>query len=169
MSGEADRNLWIAESRDDGLTFGREAPAAGSSSGACGCCGVGALADRAGSLFVLYRSAAQKVHRDAHLLFSRDHAATFSNATLQEWNIDACPMSTFALAETRDHVLAAWETGGQVQWTRINPQTGQTSAVVTAPGAAVNRKHPAIAGNARGDTILVWAEDTGWNKGGSIA
>ncbi len=79
MAGEADRNVWIAQSHDDGQSFGREAPAAASSTGACGCCGLGALADRAGSLFVLYRSAAQKVHRDAHLLFSRDHAATFSN------------------------------------------------------------------------------------------
>ena len=169
MAGEADRNVWITESHDDGQTFGREAPAAASSTGACGCCGLGALADRAGSLFVLYRSASQKVHRDARLLFSRDHGATYSNATLQEWNIDACPMSTFALAETSERVLAAWETAGQVHWTRINPQTGQASATMAAPGVATNRKHPAIAGNANGETILVWAEDTGWNKGGSLA
>jgi hypothetical protein len=40
---------------------------------------------------------------------------------------------------------------------------------MAAPGVATNRKHPAIAGNANGETILVWAEDTGWNKGGSLA
>ena len=93
MSGEADRNVWIARSEDDGRSFGREAPAAASSTGACGCCGLGALADRAGSLFVLYRLAAKKrVHRDAHLLLPFTCVKTsFSDATLQEWNIDACP------------------------------------------------------------------------------
>ena len=40
---------------------------------------------------------------------------------------------------------------------------------VAAPGASRGRKHPAVAGNDRGETILVWTEGMGWNRGGSVA
>ena len=44
---------------------------------------------------------------------------------------------------------------------------GRESASDEAP--THGRKHPALAGNARGETILAWTEGTGWNKGGSLA
>jgi hypothetical protein len=168
-SGEADGNLWIARSTDDGASFAREAPAATAGTGACGCCGVGALADRHGAVYVLYRSATEVVHRGAHLLFSRDGASPFTSATLEEWNVAACPMSSFALAEGRDVVVAAWETAGRVAWARIDPTTGRAGDLVPASGPATNQKHPALAVNARGNVMLVWTEDTGWNKGGAVA
>ena len=34
---------------------------------------------------------------------------------------------------------------------------------------AKGRKHPVVAGNARGETILAWTEGVGWNRGGSVA
>ena len=40
---------------------------------------------------------------------------------------------------------------------------------VAAPGAGNGRKHPALAVNAKGETLLVWAKGTGWQKGGSLA
>jgi hypothetical protein len=40
---------------------------------------------------------------------------------------------------------------------------------VAAPGAGKGRKHPAVAVNARGETILAWTEGMGWNRGGSVA
>ena len=43
------------------------------------------------------------------------------------------------------------------------------SAATSAPGDASNRKHPAVAASAEGRTLLVWVEDTGWLKGGSLA
>ena len=46
---------------------------------------------------------------------------------------------------------------------------GSRSATIDAPGSTKNRKHPVVAGNARGETLLTWAEGTGWNKGGSVA
>ena len=45
--------------------------------GACGCCGLKAFADRNGTLYVLYRSATEVVHRDIYLLISRDHGQHF--------------------------------------------------------------------------------------------
>jgi hypothetical protein len=40
---------------------------------------------------------------------------------------------------------------------------------VAAPGEARGRKHPAVAGNDRGESILVWTEGMGWERGGSLA
>src|SRR5205085_10598651 len=88
---------------------------------------------------------------------------------VQKWNVRTCPMSSFALAEADGAVLAAWETEGQVYYTRIDPESGKRSETTPAPGTGKGRKHPAVAGNARGETILVWTEGMGWNKGGSLA
>jgi hypothetical protein len=78
-------------------------------------------------------------------------------------------MSTYALADAPTGILAAWETDGQVQWLRMDPATGRRSDLVFAPGATEQRKHPVIAANARGETLLAWTEGTGWNKGGGLA
>ena len=166
--GEDDRRVWMAKSADGGRTFAPEVAASDPSTGACGCCGLSALADRAGNLYVLYRSATEVVHRDTYLLTSRDKGHTFASDKLQEWNIGACPMSTFSLSTSASDILAAWETGGQVQWLRIDT-AGRRSAVIAAAGSASDRKHPVVARNSRGETLLAWTEGTGWNKGGGLA
>src|SRR5262249_17627387 len=63
-------------------------------------------------------------------------------------------------------VLAAWETQGQVYYARVDPKP---SPPVQAPGHSRGRKHPVVAANAKGETILVWTEGMGWNRGGSLA
>jgi len=166
---EGARRVWVAASNDDGRSFASEIPASDEATGACGCCGVRALADRQGVLYMLYRSAREIVHRDTYLLISRDQARTFSSQQIQDWNVGACPMSTFSLSASAGGMLAAWETAGQVQWLRLDPTNSRPSTVTTPPGSAGNRKHPAIAGNARGETLLAWTEGTGWNKGGAVA
>jgi hypothetical protein len=40
---------------------------------------------------------------------------------------------------------------------------------VSAPGKGENRKYPALAGNAQGDTIFVWTAGMAWKKGGRVA
>jgi len=166
--GEADRRVWVTRSTDDGATFSPEVAASRPETGTCGCCGVGAFADRRGTLFLLYRSATDTVHRDTYLLTSRDAVRTFSSTKLQDWNIGACPMSTFSFGESSRDVLAAWETDGQVQWLRIDSRSGARSAIVIPPGSTRNRKHPVIATNPRGETLLAWTEGTAWNKGGEL-
>jgi hypothetical protein len=75
--GEENRCVWVARSTDEGRTFGREERANPDATGACGCCGMRAFADRQGTVFVLYRSATEKVHRDMHVLVSTDHGGSF--------------------------------------------------------------------------------------------
>jgi hypothetical protein len=40
---------------------------------------------------------------------------------------------------------------------------------IAAPGEGKRRKYPVMAENVRGETILVWTEGMGWEKGGSVA
>ncbi len=166
---ESDRRLWLTRSSDDGRTFPPETAASNAALGACGCCGVRALADRRGALRILFRTAVELTNRDTYLLTSYDRGATFSSDLMQPWQVGACPMSTFGLFEAGTDVLAAWETGGQLQWLRIDETTSRRSNWTTPPGRATNRRYPAIAGNPRGDVLLAWIEDASWNKGGSLA
>jgi hypothetical protein len=167
--GERGRRMWVARSRDQGATFAPEEPALDRETGACACCGTRALADRRGTLYALYRAATEDVGRDMTLLISRDQGEQFRGWAIHPWKINACPMSSESLADSEGGVLAAWETQGQVYFARIDPETGKLSSPTSPPGAEGGRKHPAVAANARGETILVWTEGTGWQKGGTLA
>ncbi|MEO8484236.1 MAG: hypothetical protein ABI634_18640 [Acidobacteriota bacterium] len=166
---EADRRVWIARSSNDGGAFLPEAAVSNAAAGACGCCGVRALADRRGVVRLLVRSAVEMMNRDTYLLTSYDKGVTFSSDLMQPWNVGACPMSTFSLSEVGTDVLAAWETGGQLQWLRIDESTSRRSNWTTPAGSATNRRYPSIAGNARGEVALAWIEGASWNRGGSLA
>jgi hypothetical protein len=78
-------------------------------------------------------------------------------------------MSSESLAESAGGVLAAWETQGQVYYTRIDPRSSARPRPIPAPGKAGDRKHPSVAANDLGTVILVWTEGAGWQKGGSLA
>ena len=167
--GEANRRAWVARSSDDGATFMREEAASPGTLGACGCCGTGAFVDRDGSLYLLFRAARDAGHRDSVLLGSTDRGQTFSSRSLQEWNVRVCPMSTFSLAEGGDAVVAAWETAGQIYWTRVDAPNDRTRASIEAPGASGSRKHPSIARNSRGETLVAWTDGMAWSRGGTLA
>ncbi len=171
--GEANRRVWVARSSDEGKTFSREAPAYAEPTGACGCCGMRAFASGRGkggsSVYMLYRSATDQVNRDMYLLASHDAGKKFRGERIHPWKIGACPMSTASIAEGDGAVLAAWETEGQVYYAAMDAATSKLSNPVSAPGPGGRRKHPVVARNTRGDTILVWTEGTGWKQGGSLA
>ncbi len=166
---ETTRRVWVAESDDDGATFRRETPASPIEQGACGCCGMAGLITSRGQLALLYRAARDLVHRDTFLLLSTGTLRDFTATRLQAWNVGACPMSSFSLSEGGGGVLAAWETGGQVQFARIDPTTGTPSPAVRAPGTSTARKHPVAVSNSRGDVLFAWTEDMRWQRGGSLA
>ncbi|MFX5752306.1 hypothetical protein ABTE32_23080, partial [Acinetobacter baumannii] len=51
---------------------------------------------------------------------------------------------------------------------KLAPGTNSLGKPVAAPGDGKKRKHPAVAANDKGETMLVWTEGTEWNKGGSL-
>lgn len=169
LDGEGQRRVWLARSTDDGRTFEAETPVSPDKNGACGCCGMGALAAEGGNLYMLYRGAREMVHRDMYLLTSRDGGKTFQSIDLHPWQIGACPMSTVSLAAGQGRVLLAWETEKQVYFAAIDLNSRSAGTPIAAPGESKNRKHPAIAVNRTGEILLVWTEGTGWKRGGSLA
>jgi hypothetical protein len=168
-NGEANRRVWVARSTDDGKTFAREVAAYSEPTGACGCCGMRAFADDRGTLYILYRAATESIHRDMVLLVSNDHGKEFFGERVAKWELNACPMSTAAISEAGSNVLIAWETAGQVFFAHIRQGTDRILDVGAAPGGAQDRKHPTLAGNTRGETLLAWTEGTAWQRGGSVA
>lgn len=169
QGGEIGRRMFVARSKDEGATFAPEESALDRDTGACACCGTRALADHRGEVFAIYRAATGGFERDMTLLRSGDRGEHFRCASVHPWRINACPMSSASLAECGDGVLAAWETKGQVYFAPIVPKTTKVAQPVSPPGGGGGRKHPAVAGNAEGETILVWTEGTGWQKGGALA
>ena len=167
--GEEHRRVWVARSTDEGKTFAREVPAWNEPTGACGCCGLRAFADRQGRVHLFYRAATESVNRDMYLLTSDNRGQSFSGMLFDRWKLNACPMSSAALADGTNGLLAAWETQGQVYFASLNPKKPQPVSSIPATGAAGKRKHPVLAANLRGETLLVWTEGTGWKKGGSLA
>jgi len=170
-NGEAHRRVFMARSSDDGRTFSREVavdPQIGDEPiGACGCCGMRALADSRGTLYIFYRAATEGIHRDMTLLVSHDHGAHFVADRAAKWEINACPMSTDFISDSSSGILVAWETAGQVFYARVTPD-GNISKSVAAPGPGGDRKHPLAIANAQGQTLLAWTDGTGWQRGGSV-
>jgi hypothetical protein len=166
-SGNEDtRRVWIARSEDAGATFAPERSVWSEATGACNCCGLRALMTPGGALHLLYRSATALTHRDMYALMSTDGSATFAGRRLHPWTVGACPMTSMSLAHAGDRVLGAWETDGQIYVADLNATSAAPVAAAKNPG---HRKHPRLAVNARGDTLLVWTEGTAWARGGDLA
>lgn len=168
IQGEDHRRVWLAHSTDDGATFDRETAISPPDTGACGCCGMGALADEKGNVYLLYRSARAIVHRDMYLLVSRDRGRTFEATNLHPWEIGACPMSTVSLAHAGEQILFSWETNRQVYFAKLDLRTASLGKPIAPAGIGNSRKHPAIAAKRTGEVLLCWTEGTGWKKGGSL-
>jgi hypothetical protein len=167
-SGEDKRRVYLAQSSDGGATFTPERAISPAATGACACCGMAALASRRGELFVMYRTAREIVHRDMELLVSKDRGASFNAVDLQPWNIGACPMTTSSLVAVNGRVLAAWETNKQVFFSDVTRAGSFPVTPIPAPNTGKDRKHPSIAVNAAGDTLMAWTDGTGWKRGGTL-
>ena len=144
--GEFNRQVWVTRSSDEGRTFAPDVAAWSEPVGACGCCGLRAMADSHGRLYILFRSATESVHRDMYLLSaaaSADQSLQFEGFKVHPWQVDYCVMSTAALAEGPQGMLAAWETEEQIYFGRVSDD-GKSLAPIAAPGKSQRRKHPAL-------------------------
>ena len=164
--GEEHRRIYLAASTDDGARFSTET-AHQMPGGNCGCCRLDSVFDAQGALQVLYRAAARGVHRDATWLTIQGGKA-LPPVTLQAWELPACPMTTFALADTGGRLVAVWETAHQIYTSTLDRSVRRASRPDAMQGSAL-RKHPALAINGAGDRLFAWTEGTAWARGGHVA
>jgi hypothetical protein len=168
-AGEADRHVWVARSSDDGNSFAPETDFTPGDLGACGCCGMKAFTSDRGDLFMLYRSASQTIHRDIFLVGSHDSGKTLTSTKLAPWEASVCVMSTASMCSTPDGgAEAAVEQQGNIVLFDIPPGQLAPKRSLPMPGTDRNRKHPSIAANHDGQTLVAWSEGTGWARGGRI-
>jgi hypothetical protein len=167
--GEASRRVYAARSSDGGATFSREVAVSDEDAGACGCCGIRAGAGSNGVGYVLYRTAREEVHRDANLIVFGKEGASYEQFLIDPWELGGCPMTTAALLPSDRGVTAAWETDGQVLFARYSEDGERKAGPFSPPGKGGFRKHPVLARNGQGETIVVWTDGTGWKRGGGLA
>jgi hypothetical protein len=162
--GEANRRVWLSVSNDDGKTFDTEKPMLTQATGVCGCCGMRLGIDAKGNLLAIYRAANSET-RDIYVLHESPDAKGYAATKVETMVTKSCPMSTASVAEQGGRTLAAWETAGQVS---LGAVSADGINPVAAPGKGNNRKHPSVAINKNGQSLLAWTEGTAWKRGGSI-
>jgi len=91
--------------------------------------------------------------------------APFEDALIDPWELRACPVATTTLVAGEDGPTVAWETRGQV-WLAAVSDLGTRFA--PAGQAESRRKNPALAVNARGETLFAWADGPGFRSGGTL-
>lgn len=162
---DAERSVYMAVSHDNGQIFETARPVNADAEGVCDCCGLHAMADRAGAVRVSYRGAGDNVRRGQRLLTSHDAGRTFTDELIAPWEINACPISTTSLTDGPDGMLVSWETAGQVYVSDVDTLAHRASPAGTAEG---RRKNPAVAVNGRGERLLVWGDGISWQSGGTF-
>src|SRR5262245_22952475 len=166
-SGDANRKVFGIHSKDEGKTFSPVEAVWDDGKGACACCTTEALEADAGTILLLYRSAEKNVNRDTYLLTSKDHGKTFAGQRVDGWEINACPMTSYALVQTRLGIFFAWENKGLVQLVRT--AAGKILTPVSPSGEGHDRKFPSLAANSKGEMLLAWTEGSHYRKGGDLA
>ena len=162
---DADRAVYMVASRDEGFIFELARPINAEAEGACACCGLSALTDDTGAIYLSYRGARDNVGRGQRLLTSRDAGRTFTDELIQPWNLGACPVATTRVSPGPFGMTVAWETQGQVYFAGVD----QLEDHVSPPGKAdARRKNPAVAVNRRGETLLAWGDGSGFRSGGAL-
>jgi hypothetical protein len=165
--GETNRAVFLAMSTDDGGSFTPERAISPAGTGACGCCGLTVFANTRGDAFVMFRTARSMMQRDMALLVSSDHGGSFRETFSHPWSVGMCPMSSAAVNTAGELTLAAWETAGRVHLGRFS--NAEWKPDVRAVGPLKGAKHPRLATNVRGETLMVWTDGTGWQRGGALS
>jgi len=161
--GEINRRVFVLKSTDNGGTFAKPKIANGDDPGVCACCSLKTFVSPSGELLTLYRAARSMGQRDITLMSSKDGGATFQHRNVGPWAINACPMSSASVIAAGTQTRAAWEAEGRV-YTALLDDTSAALAV-----SEDKSRHPALAVNGRGETLVTWSIGTGWQKGGQLA
>lgn len=157
--GEDARLVYARYSVDDGATFSAPTPLNDKQPGVCACCSLRAHLSADDTLSVVYRVATAPTTRGMYLITSKAGSSTLSH--LDEWRVAMCPMSSASLMPAAQGLRAAWENDGQIV-------TGLMGTTATQKIGPKNAKHPTLAQNSAGQTLIASVTGSGWSKAGSL-
>lgn len=157
---EAQGRIYMTKSTDFGKNFSAPQAIDLPTRGACGCCSMKDMTNNRGSIYVLYLAADKNTARDTVLLSSKGYGKIFHSQILKSWELDACPMTMFALSSVSNAVYAGWESGGNSNFAVLG------SSLPTPITSKASAKYPTIAVNKNSDILLAWTEGSAWQKGG---
>ncbi len=160
-TGEAARIVYARYSTDDGGTFSPPTPINAKQPGVCACCSLRAHLSADNTLAVIYRAATTPTSRGMTLLTSKAGRSTLTK--LDDWQIAMCPMSSASLMPAAQTLRAAWENDGQI----ITGLMGASTSTAQQIGPK-NAKHPVLAQNAKGQTVIASIIGSGWSKAGTL-
>jgi hypothetical protein len=162
VKGRPDRMAFTIRSTDNGKSFSVKTPITREPLGACECCTMEAFSSSDGLLYVAYRTT-EKTSRNV-VVFSSDVGSGWLKVQRHQWNIVACPASTFAFAEGDRRVYVAWENEGHVYLNDVRSKAPPENVSISSKSG----KYPSLAINAKGDRLISWSTETGWGKGGFV-
>ena len=160
-TGERARLVYARYSTDDGGTFSVPAPLNDKQPGVCACCSLRAHLAADDTLTVLYRAATAPNARGMYTITQK--AGRITSAKLDDWRIAACPMSSVSLMPVAQSLRAAWENDGQI----VTGLMGAPASDARKIGLK-NAKHPVLAQNAKGHTLIASVIGSGWGKAGAL-
>lgn len=160
-TGERARLVYARHSTDDGVTFSAPAPLNIQQPGVCACCSLRAHLSADDTLTVLYRAATSPNARGMHLLTQKAGRVTFEQ--LDDWTIAMCPMSSASLMPAAPTLRAAWENDDQI----VTGLLGEPASAAQKIGPK-NAKHPVLAANSTGQTLIASVIGSGWGKAGAL-
>lgn len=157
---ESSRLVWVRYSDDNGSTFSLPEALNSKHPGVCACCSLRTHLAADGTLHVLYRAAPTPTERGMWLITGKAGQSTLRK--LDDWRVAMCPMSSASLMTSGLALRGAWENDGQI----VTGLMGETSAPLKV--GPKNAKHPALAGNAKGQTLVASVIGSGWSKAGTL-
>ena len=160
--GEQNRVVFMLKSTDNGRTFTSPQITNPDTGGVCACCSLKSFVAPSGELFTLYRAARRMDQRDVTLMTSKDGGSSFQTRIVGPWATSTCPMSSMSLINQGAKTRGAWEAEGKV-YTSLLDSASEAQSVIEG-----RTRHPALAVNNRGETLVSWSVGTGWQKGGSL-
>ena len=171
-NGKEVYSLYMARSKDNGATFGKNARIAAH---VCECCRPNVSFGPNGEVLVFWRHIYPGNVRDMTVAVSRDNGETFGapvRIAEDNWKIEGCPDSGIALARAEGRVYAAWLTeasptlsGVQMTWT---DDAGKTwAAPVLASQRVLDANYPAMSAAEDGRVEMVFQgrnpeKEKGW-------
>ena len=149
--------LFVNSSRDNGSSFG--AAEIVRSADTCECCASRAFLSTDGLLSIAYREKANNI-RDMHVLTRAKGQPTFTKQKISStpWPINACPMTGVSLGGVKNGLLMAWETKGQVFYSRLN--SAKTLLPPTEIRATTQGKWPLALADPDGRVLVSWKNDS---------